>query len=122
MCRVLSAIAVAVWLVLAAPGSVRAQGVPATGFRNATNRGIIVQGSTVIKGMQRAGQVLIIRPGRTGFDNLPCVTNRVYTIYDANQPSRVLLRGFPVPAGRSGIFVIRPSPINPAGIIIGIGP
>lgn len=119
MCRVLSAIVVAAWLALAAPGSAQAQNVVGVGFRNATPKAIIVQGSTIINGMQRAGRLLIIRPGKVAFDNLPVTTVRLYTIYDANQPSRVLLRGFPLPAGRSGVFAVRPSPINPNGIIIG---
>jgi hypothetical protein len=62
-------------------------------FRNDMKIPIIVQGTTVIKpGMARKGPPVLLKTGQTGWDpNLP-VGNRLITIYDANQPNRVLFQ------------------------------
>src|SRR5512134_278720 len=88
------------WLAFAATAANAPAQVPqrplAIGFRNEVKVTVIVQGATVVNGMQRRGQPLRIEPTKNGYDiNLPPGV-RFITIYDANQPSRVLLRDLPV--------------------------
>jgi hypothetical protein len=71
----------------AAPVAAEAAGIC---FQNDTNIAIVVQGETVVNGMLRRGQPLLIQPRKMAWDaNVPNGTRRV-TIYDANQPTRVL--------------------------------
>lgn len=91
---------------------------PSIGFRNDAKVAVIVQGATDVKGMQRRGQPLLIQPGKTSYDtNLPA-GDRFITIYDANQPSKVLHRS-KIPLGKVDLFfAIRPGPGNPPQIIL----
>src|SRR5437879_6337558 len=77
-------------------------------FRNDTKTTVLLQGATVVKGVQRRGQPIVIREGKSAFDNNVPVGIRLITIVDANQPSRILYRdSIPVPAGRDIALVIR---------------
>lgn len=111
------------WAALAASGlDAPAQGPQrplAIGFRNDVKITVIVQGATVVNGMQRRGQPLRIEPTKAGYDiNLPPGI-RFITIYDANQPSRVLLRDLPVPVGQGDLFfAIRSAPGGQARVIL----
>lgn len=105
---------------LCGTGSAQAQPsrAPSITFRNDSKVGVIVQGSTEVNGMQRRGQPLTIQAGKTNYDsNLPKGV-RFITIYDANQPTRILLRA-QVPVGKADLqFSIRPNPTNPALVVI----
>ena len=68
----------------------------AVGFRNDLKTPIIVQGFTVVNGMQKRGQALVILPGKTASDNNVPAGPRFYTICDANQPNMVWLRNVPI--------------------------
>ncbi len=62
------------------------------GFRNDLSIPIIVQGESMVNGMLRRGQPLLIAPRKCSYDlNLPPGPRRI-AIYDANNPNRVLLR------------------------------
>src|SRR5262245_21360953 len=80
-------------------GAVQAQ-LPAAvnvGFRNRTNIPVIVQGYSIVNNVQRRGQTLKIQQqGGLAFESNVPSGYRYYTIYDANQPARVLLRDYPV--------------------------
>ena len=92
--------------------SAQQPGGASVGFRNQTSANIIVQGSTVINKVQRPGQILQLKKnGGMAFDvNIPAGI-RYITIYDANQPTVVLLRDFPVPIQKRRDFLRhRPQP------------
>ena len=105
-------LALTAWPILPAAA---AQGQPAgIGFRNATNAPVIVQGASVVNGTLRRGQPILIPPGKVGWDNNLPAGKRFITIYDANQPTRVLYRDPPHGGqpfqGRDLFFGIRPVP------------
>jgi hypothetical protein len=83
-------------------------GGAAVGFRNELRTPIIVQGLTVVNGMQKRGQAIVILPGKAGFDyNVP-VGPRFYIVCDANQPNLVWLRNVPIAVmGQDINFAIR---------------
>ncbi len=51
-----------------------------------------MQGVSLINNMQRRGQPFLVNPGKTVWDNNVPMGIRYYTIYDANQSSRILLQ------------------------------
>lgn len=65
---------------------------PGVGFRNDTTTPVIVQGVSVVNNMLRRGQPILINAGKTVWDNNLPMGVRYYTIYDANQTSRILLQ------------------------------
>src|SRR5262245_29275625 len=88
-------------------------------FRNDTKMTVLLQGASIVKGVKRSGQPILIREGKTAFDNNVPIGIRLITIVDANQPSRVLYRdSIPVPPGRDVALVIRPMPNNPNRVIL----
>lgn len=98
-------------LLLAASNSGRAQGPGVSlGFHNGTHGGILVQGTTNVKGLLVRGQPFLVTPGKTGFDsNLPPGSVRFITIFDATQPARILLPTMPVQvSNRDHVFTVRP--------------
>jgi hypothetical protein len=68
---------------------------PAVGFRNETKFPIIVQGSTMVNGMPKRGQLIQIAPGKIGAENNVPAGDRVYTVYDG-QGQQVYIQNFPV--------------------------
>jgi hypothetical protein len=99
-----------------APGQVPAASLT---FRNDTKAAVIVQGTSNVGGMIRRGQPVLVAAGRTGGDfNVPA-GQRSYTVYDANQPSRVLAKdvSFVVPAGANVLISIRLLPNNQIGLV-----
>jgi hypothetical protein len=130
MRQVATAVIAMTWLVLFAWDStqVRAQPFPgaSVGFRNQTGLNVIVKGYTIVNGVQRAGPIMPLKMngGRSFETNVP-IGIRFYTVYDANQPTRVLLRDFPIPIRNPAvIFDIVPFPGNPnrVGIIPAVMP
>jgi hypothetical protein len=91
----------------------------AVGFRNQTNSNILVQGYTIINKTQRPGQILQLKKsGGMAFDNVP-LGIRYVNIYDANNPTVILLRDFPVAIQkRDAFFDIVPSPTNPKVLML----
>jgi hypothetical protein len=103
-------IAFALALLPLLPEMANAAGI---GFRNELDMPILIQGASNINGMIRRGQPIILLPGRTGLDpNIP-PGQRQISIYDANQPNRVLLRTtIPVPlTGQNLYFSVRPASV-----------
>jgi len=103
------------WSVLIAMLGLSLAPAPAQGpltsiaFRNETPVAVIVQGISIVNGMLRRGQPLLVVRGRAAGDfNVPAGL-RVYSVYDANQPSRVLVKDQPVNVvqGRNLSFAIR---------------
>ncbi len=89
------------------------------GFRNDTSVPVIVQGWSLVNGMQRRGQPLLVNPGKTAWDNSVPNGIRYFNIYDANQTSRVLLRDRPVRVqGVDQFFGIRFLPGDPSRVTI----
>lgn len=83
-------------------------------FRNDLNTPVIVQGTSIFGGMIRRGQPVLVAPGKTGGDfNVPTGA-RWYTVYDANQPTRLLAKDvrFDVPPGSNSLISIRILPTN----------
>lgn len=90
-------------------------------FRNDTKLTIVLQGVSIVNGMERRGQPILIREGRAGFEsNVPSGVPHLITIVDYNQPSRPLLRNFPlpVPPGRDLQVLIRTDPKNPQRLVL----
>jgi hypothetical protein len=61
-------------------------------FRNDLKIPVIVQGESIVNRMIQRGRPVVIFPGRTAADPLVPPGNRRITVYDANQPNRVLFR------------------------------
>ncbi len=89
-------------------------------FRNDTATPVLLQGYTIVKNFQRRGQPLLIREGKSSFDNNVPAGVRFVTIVDYNQPNRILLRdaAIPVAPGRDLQLVIRAAPGNPNRVIL----
>jgi hypothetical protein len=94
-------------------GDVLGQQLPTVGFRNESGRPIIIQGYSIINGVQRRGTPLLLPMGRAAFDSNVPPGIRFYTIYDGAQPSRVLLRDFQVPIRSDLLLSVRPSLQHP---------
>jgi hypothetical protein len=73
----------------AMPGTAAAGSI---GFRNDLNIPIVVQGESVIDGVLRRGQALLIAPRKCAYDTNVKPGNRQVTVYDANNTNRILLR------------------------------
>ncbi|MBX9680197.1 MAG: hypothetical protein K2X38_15660 [Gemmataceae bacterium] len=81
-------------------------------FRNETKMAVIVQGTSTMNGMLRRGQPMLLTPGKSASDfNVPA-GYRVYSVYDANQPTHVLVRdkAVMVQPGRDASFIVTPVP------------
>ena len=89
------------------------------GFRNDTKMTVVVRGSSVVNGMIRGRQPVLIRNGKIGFDNNIAPGQHRITIIDYNQ-NRPLLVDFPivVPQGRDLQLVIRVSPTDPNRVVL----
>lgn len=100
-------VCVALW---AAPVHAQFGGV-AVGFRNELKVPVIVQGYSVVNGMQKRGQAFVILPARAAVDlNVPAGL-RFYTIVDANQPALTYIRNLPIPVGTNDLrFAVRGVP------------
>ncbi len=88
-------------------------------FRNELQTPVIIQGISNVGGMIRRGQPILVAPGRVGGDfNVPAGV-RSYSVYDANQPSRVLAKDVPivVPAGGNVVIAVRLFPNNQVGLV-----
>jgi hypothetical protein len=95
----------------------------AMAFRNDLDKPIVVQGHSIVGGIVRRGQPILIAPGKVGFDNnVPAGPGvlRVVSVFDGSQPSRVLVRNVPIrmDTGRDVRVLIRYSPNNPDQILI----
>jgi hypothetical protein len=125
MRQVITALIAMTWLVLFAWDVSQAQPLPpppgvCVGCRNQTEMNVIVKGYTLVNGMQRSGPIMPMRKagGRSFESNVPPGI-RFYTVYDANQPTRVLLRDHPIPIQNRDIaFDIIPVPGNPNRVLI----
>jgi hypothetical protein len=95
-------------LLLAAAPVATAAGI---GFRNDLKTPIFVQGESLVDGMIRKSQPVLIYPGRVGWDLRLPPGNRWITIADANVPGRILLRRQIIPfQGQDLRFLVRPFP------------
>jgi len=114
------------WLVLFAWDDVQAQLQPqqiptvSVGCRNQTELNVIVKGYTIVNGVQRSGPIMPLKKnGGRGFESNVPSGIRFYTVYDANQPTKVLLRDHPIPIqNRDILFDIIPVPGNPNRVLI----
>ena len=92
------------------PAPVQATG--SASFRNDLKVPVIVQGISQVNGVLKRGQPLLVAPGKTAGDfNVPAGV-RAYSVYDANQPTRVLVKdaAITIAAGRTQPFVVRSLP------------
>lgn len=95
----------------------------AMSFRNDLDKPVVVQGQSVVGGVLRRGQPILIPPGKVGFDNsVPAGPGvlRVVSVFDGSQPSRVLVRNVPIrmDSGRDVRVLIRYAPNNPDQILL----
>lgn len=96
-------------------------GNPASvGFRNRTEVNVIVKGYTIVNGGQRPGPILQLKKtDGKAFETAVPNGIRYYTIHDANNPARVLLRDHPVPIqGRDVVLDIVPVPGQPNRVML----
>ena len=129
MVRLVSSLAIAATGMVVLAAGAGAQVAPPKGgdpqpvsisFRNETKTTLVVQGASRGKGnIERRGQPIVIKDGKTGYDNNVPPGPRKVTIIDYNT-NRTLLLNFPflVPQGRDLQLVIRTSPTNPNAIIL----
>jgi hypothetical protein len=59
-----------------------------------------------------------VAPGRVTFDVAVPPGMRFYTVHSANQPAFILLRDFRVPVLGDFLLAVRPSPQNPAQVVL----
>ena len=107
-------------LFAAQPSQAQQPKLVTVSFMNHSDLNVNVQGYTVVNGGQRPGNVLRMKKKSGGaFEQANAGTTRFYTIYDANQPARVLLQNFPVNVpNRNVVLKIMPSPTNPKELVI----
>jgi hypothetical protein len=91
----------------------------AVAFRNELKTPVIVQGFTVVNGMQKRGQAFVIVPGKVGADLGVPAGPRFYTVYDANNPKLVYVLNFQVPVQGNDIALIIGG-IPPTNVKIGV--
>lgn len=81
------------------------------GFRNELNMPVLVEGASLVNGTLRRGQPIRIAPGQMAWDCNLSPGLRYVTIYDANQPTRILYRDPPIPfQGRDILYGVKPMP------------
>jgi len=80
----------AVAVVGAAPATGRAA---ALGFRNDSDRALVIQASTIINNTVRRSRPELVRPGKEILDTAVPPGNRIINIYDPKQPNWPLFRG-----------------------------
>jgi hypothetical protein len=119
--RVLFAVALLGVTIAAGIASAQPGGATATiQFRNDSKIAVIVQGTSTMNGMLRRGQPMLLTPGKTAADfNVP-PGFRIYSVYDANQPTQVLVRdkAIMVQSGRDASFAVVPIPGVPHQVTI----
>jgi hypothetical protein len=59
-------------------------------FRNDTNGPIIVQGTSIVRGVVLQGKRHVLQPGQSGSDNILVPGQKLIRVYDANRPTQVL--------------------------------
>jgi len=128
MSRVLTSFVAITCLLLAVAEFTPAQqpNTVSVGFRNQTNSTILVKGYTNLnKKQQSPGQLLQMqkkgdpKKGDVAFDSGVPLGIRYISIYDANNPTVVILRDFPVAIQkRDQFFDIVPSPNNPKVLML----
>ncbi len=113
--------AVMSWILIAGAETTPAQvpqGVTVTLVNNSKGP-VIVKGYTVVNGARRPGQLLPINKGGKAYESAVPAGFRFYTVFDAINPTRVLLRDFPVPIqNRDVTLIIMPAPNDPMRVII----
>jgi hypothetical protein len=63
------------------------------GFRNDTDRAVVVQGFSIVGGVVRQGARHTIQPEQLSWDQIVVPGNKLIVIVDAKQPTRTLFRG-----------------------------
>jgi hypothetical protein len=76
-------------------------------FRNETSMPVIVRGANIVNRTVRLGQPHLVQPGETCSDPILFPGNKLITIYDAKQPSRLLYQGTIPCAGTDQFFAIQ---------------
>jgi hypothetical protein len=90
----------------------------AVGFLNNSHTKVVVKGYTIVGGVQRYGQILQMDKKGKAFEiNIPR-DYRFYTVYDGNNPQRVLLKDQKVPIQKDVVLTIITSPLDPTQVII----
>jgi hypothetical protein len=100
------------------PGPIQ-QGVTIA-FGNASHTPVVVKGYSIVKGQPIPGQLLPMKKDGKAFEtNVPANSPRFYTVYDATNPTRVLLQNQRVPVlNRDLILLIKTSPLDPKTVVI----
>jgi hypothetical protein len=101
------AVALGVFFLAWTPRPLSAAGI---GFRNDSPESVIVQGKMITKKMVKIGKPVLIRPKALIWDKTVPAGQILFTIYDANQPSRVLFQGPVQFAGNDLLLSIVPVP------------
>lgn len=112
------------WLICAVAEPAQAQVPPgvSVGFSNNSQTAVIVKGYTIVNGAQRPGLLLPMKKGGKAYDTNVPAGLRYYTVYDANNPTRVLLRDHQVPIQNRDTFLnIIMSPLDSTRVVI-VGP
>jgi hypothetical protein len=86
--------------VVASPVDTRAASL---GLRNDVDAPVVVQCISVVNGTIRRGPVHVLHPGQVAWDLIAAPGNKLITIADAKQPTRMLFRDT-VPCGSSDLF------------------
>lgn len=89
-------------------------------FLNASDKAVVLKGYSIVKGTPVPGQLLPMKKDGKAFEvNVPANAPRYYSVYDATNPTRVLLRDqlWPV-LNRDLILVIKTSPLDSKSVVI----
>jgi hypothetical protein len=77
------------------------------GFRNDTPTPVIVRGASVVNRTVRQGPPHLLQPKGVAWDRILFPGNKLITIYDAKQPSRLLYQGTIPNPGNDQFFSIQ---------------
>ena len=89
-------------------------------FGNSSHTAVVVKGYSIVKGQPVPGQLLPMKKDGKAFEtNVPANTPRYYTVYDATNPTRVLLQNQRIPVlNRDLILLIKTSPLDAKAVAI----
>jgi hypothetical protein len=84
------------------------------GFKNQLSGPVIIQNAVIVNNVVRRGKPALLQPGASGWDAIPQPGSVMVTIYDANQPSRILFQGT-VMSVKDLFFAVETDSTIPAG-------
>jgi hypothetical protein len=83
------------------------------GYRNDLKAPVVIQGASIINNVLRRGKPRVLHPGEVAWDTILTPGNKLITVYDAKQPTRVLYQGTVQFRDEDLFFAVQPDPKGP---------